>query len=76
MRAAYLDTSALVELVVAEPGSAALPERVRAPELRTLDALHLASATSLGASFTAAVVHDRRLPAAAVALASRVLAPG
>lgn len=43
--------------------------------LRTLDAIHLASALSLDSDLEAMVVYDRRLAAAAEAAGIRVLAP-
>ena len=47
----------------------------RLPELRTLNAVHLASALSLGADLEAVMTYDRRLAAAAQALGMAVLAP-
>ncbi len=46
------------------------------PSLRTLDALHLASALSLGAALTVFVAYDVRLLEAARAAMVRVAAPG
>lgn len=125
----YLDSSALVKLVVPEPESGALrealrawPERVssvvaeievervarrigggairrarillarvglveldevvrssaaalRPPELRTLDAVHLASALSLGKDLGALCAYDQRLAGAATAAGAIVLMP-
>ena len=45
------------------------------PDLRTLDAVHLASALSLGADLEGVVTYDRRLSAAAQGAGVRVLAP-
>ena len=45
------------------------------PGLRTLDAVHLASALSLGADLEAVVTYDRRLAAAARGAHVTVLAP-
>ena len=45
------------------------------PHLRTLDAIHLASATGLRASLSAFVTYDKRLAAAAEAAGLRVAAP-
>jgi predicted nucleic acid-binding protein len=45
------------------------------PDLRTLDAVHLASALSLGADLEAVVTYDRRLSAAAQGAGVRVFAP-
>lgn len=46
------------------------------PLLRTLDALHLASALILGDALTAFVAYDRRLVSAAVAAGLVTAAPG
>lgn len=45
------------------------------PRLRALDALHLASALSLGADLTAFVAYDHRLAAAAIAAGLETLRP-
>jgi predicted nucleic acid-binding protein len=45
------------------------------PTLRTLDALHLASAASLGEALTAFIVYDPRLAGAARAAGLPVVAP-
>jgi len=124
----YADASALVKLVVDEPGSAAVgrwyleSDRVltsvvgivemrracarrsydaarleaivrsvdvvavtsdvaeragalRPSELRTLDAIHLATALALGADLETFITYDTRLAAAAQALAIRVVSP-
>jgi uncharacterized protein len=49
---------------------------VEPPELRTLDALHLATALSLGDDIGAMLVYDTRLASAAECAGLRVLAPG
>jgi uncharacterized protein len=50
---------------------------LRAPVgLRSLDALHLASALLLGTTLSAVVTYDARMTAAAVALGLEVAAPG
>jgi predicted nucleic acid-binding protein len=49
--------------------------RLAPPELRTLDAIHLATALSLGASVTAVVIYDGRLASAATAVGLPVRAP-
>lgn len=126
---AYLDSSALVKLVVVEPESAALREainpwsgalatsaiahvevpravfaagasgnrvvlilasvatvplsdsviaaarRLQPPALRSLDAIHIASATSLGADLGVLITYDTRMQHAAAALGIAVLAP-
>ncbi|MDX6645724.1 MAG: uncharacterized protein QOK40_1451 [Miltoncostaeaceae bacterium] len=128
-RATYLDSSAIVKLIVAEPESAALRRylRVRRPlvssalaraevarallafgdqalrrsqdvlgrielirisdrilaaagallpsELRTLDAIHLATAQQLGSDLARIVTYDERMRAAAAAVGARVAAP-
>lgn len=45
------------------------------PALRSLDAIHLAAALSLGDDLAAMVVYDQRLAAAATEAGIRVLAP-
>ena len=128
-RATYLDSSAIVKLVVAEPETAALRRylRLRRPlvssalaraevarallplgeqavrrgrqilarlelirisdrilsgagsllpaELRTLDAIHLATARQLGSDLGRIVTYDQRLRAAAEATGTKVAAP-
>lgn len=44
--------------------------------LRTLDAIHLASALALGDALTSLVVYDHRLAAAATAAGLKVVSPG
>lgn len=46
------------------------------PQLRTLDALHLAAALSLGADCEGVVTYDRRMQQAATANGLTVVAPG
>jgi len=46
------------------------------PILRSLDALHLASALSVASELTDFVAYDRRLAAAAAAASLRTVAPG
>jgi predicted nucleic acid-binding protein len=48
---------------------------LRPPELRSLDAIHLASALTLGLDLTAFVAYDRRLQTAAGAERLPVVAP-
>jgi predicted nucleic acid-binding protein len=128
-RATYLDASAIVKLVVAEPeskalraylrrrrplvssalartevGRALLPlgaeaarrgsdvlgrvhlvrvsdrvldaaARLPSTELRSLDAIHLATASQLGASLARVVTYDQRVSTAAAALGFPVVAP-
>ncbi len=130
-RAAYIDTSAFVKLIVVEPESAALRTRLRrwpdrasatllrteavralrrsendhlvgqarrmlaainlvrldeplldragdigAPELRSLDAIHLAAALSIGPDLGMIVTYDNRLRDAALAHGMDVESPG
>jgi len=51
-------------------------QRVGSPTLRALDAIHLASALSLGADLGAFCCYDRRLAADAEAAGLTVVAPG
>jgi predicted nucleic acid-binding protein len=128
-RATYVDSSAIVKLVVREPESAALARFLRArrplfssalarveveraclaagdvararardvvsrfelvrvnervlttaasllpPEIRSLDAIHLATATILGPSLKAVVTYDERMASAARGLGWKVYAP-
>jgi predicted nucleic acid-binding protein len=61
-------------LVPADDAVLALAARLADARLRTLDAVHLASALTLGAEEM--LVYDRRLAEAAEAAGIRVLAPG
>lgn len=126
---AYLDSSALVKLVVVEPESAALREAItpwsgafatsviahvevpravlaagtstnravlilasvatiplsesvisaarslQPPELRSLDAIHIASASSLGGDLGVLITYDKRMQEAAAAAGIAVFAP-
>ena len=128
-RATYLDSSAIVKLVVVEPDSAALRRYLRRrrplvssalakaevarallplgeqavrrgqevlarlelirvsgrilaaagqllpPELRTLDAIHLATALELGGDLARVITYDERMRTAAAALGQQVAAP-
>jgi predicted nucleic acid-binding protein len=93
-RATYVDSSALVELVISEPESAALGSylarptplvasaivqtevaRARPQELRSLDAIHLATAQHLADELSPIVTYDRRMAAAATDHGFRVVAP-
>ncbi|MCX2755535.1 type II toxin-antitoxin system VapC family toxin [Gordonia sp. 4N] len=53
-----------------------IAESIGPSSLRSLDALHLASATVIRAEMTAFVAYDQRLTAAASALGHPVVAPG
>jgi hypothetical protein len=71
--AGLLDDLMIVGL---EPEIAAAAATIGPPTLRTLDAIHLASAAALGADLEAFVTYDRRLAEAARALGMRVASPG
>ena len=60
----YLDTSAFVKLVRGERELEAA-SRLPDPALRTLDAIHLATALQLDRDLDALVTYDSRLAAAA-----------
>jgi uncharacterized protein len=49
---------------------------LRPPELRSLDAIHLATAQQLGHDLTALVTYDDRMVAAATHLGCRIVQPG
>jgi predicted nucleic acid-binding protein len=59
-----------------DPEVAAAAATIGPPTLRTLDAIHLASAAALGADLEALVTYDRRLLDAARALGMPVASPG
>jgi uncharacterized protein len=71
--AAYVDSSAMVKLVIAEP--AARAGSLGPAGLRTLDAIHLATALEFGPELTAFVSYDERLSEAARAKGLTVIAP-
>lgn len=71
--ASLLDDLVFVGL---EPDLAAAAATVGPPALRTLDAIHLASAAALGDDLEAFVTYDRRLAEAARALGMPVASPG
>jgi predicted nucleic acid-binding protein len=58
------------------PEVAAAAAVIGPPTLRTLDAIHLASAAALGTDLEALVTYDRRLADAARALGMPVASPG
>ena len=58
------------------PAIAAAAAAIGPPTLRTLDAIHLASAAALAADLEAFVTYDRRLADAARALGMPVASPG
>jgi predicted nucleic acid-binding protein len=59
-----------------DPDVAAAAATIGSPVLRTLDAIHLASAAALGSDLEALVTYDRRLAEAARALGMPVASPG
>lgn len=59
-----------------DPEIAAAASTIGPPALRTLDAIHLASAAALGADLEALVTYDRRLADAALGLGMPVASPG
>ena len=71
--AGLLDDLVIVGL---EPEIAAAAATIEPATLRTLDAVHLASAAALGADLVAFVTYDRRLVEAARALGMPVVSPG
>jgi uncharacterized protein len=64
-----------VAFVELSAGIADAAAKLEPPSLRTLDAVHLASALSLGDDLGAFVAYDRRLAEAAEAAGIEVLAP-
>jgi predicted nucleic acid-binding protein len=71
-RALLLD----LPLVPLTPRNIALAEDVGPPQLRSLDALHLAAAIELDADLTGFVAYDKRLRDAAAHLSLPVMSPG
>jgi hypothetical protein len=67
-----LDLMMLVEI---SPEVRALAQTVAPPAIRTLDAIHLATALRIGDQLTSLVTYDRRLSDAAVAAGLTVEAP-
>lgn len=65
-----------VELLWLDSGIVSTASQLLPPTLRALDAIHLASALSIGDDLTGFVVYDRRLRDAAVRRGLPVLAPG
>ncbi len=64
-----------VALVDADRGTLSAAAALEPPMLRTLDAIHLATALALGEELAALVTYDRRLTEAARRAHVRVLAP-
>lgn len=75
---AELTTAALIPAVVVDVTEAivARASGVAPPELRTLAAIHLASALELGKELAALVTYDGRLAEAARAVGVPVVSPG
>jgi uncharacterized protein len=65
----------LMLLVEISPQVRALAERVMPPAVRTLDAIHLATALRMSAQLTSLVTYDRRLADAATAAGLTVDSP-
>jgi predicted nucleic acid-binding protein len=65
-----------VELLWLDSGIVSTASQLLPPTLRVLDAIHLASALSIGNDLTGFVVYHRRLQEAAVSHGLPVLAPG
>lgn len=70
---AVLDQIGLIEL---EPGIRILAQTVQPTTVRSLDAIHLATALRLGAALTAFVTYDKRLADAATMAGLTVATPG
>jgi len=69
------DIIARIDLINPEPSTWELAGTLDPPELRSLDALHLATALELGDEIDALVTYDRRLADAARAHGLRVESP-
>jgi predicted nucleic acid-binding protein len=70
--------SALLRSVALRPLSREIRDlacRIGTPSLRTLDAIHLATAASLGEKVGAILTYDKRLAEASAAVGLQVLAP-
>jgi uncharacterized protein len=65
----------LIELVGLDPGIRILAQTVTPPTVRSLDAIHLATALRLGAQLTSFVTYDKRLADAAAGVGLTVDAP-
>ena len=62
--------------IALDPAVAGAAGAIQPPALRTLDAIHLASAAALADDLEAIVTYDRRLAEAAVALGLPTASPG
>lgn len=65
-----------LDLIRVSPETFDLAATIGPPELRTLDALHLAVASELGDDLAGIVTYDRRLDAAAAAVGVTTASPG
>ncbi len=65
-----------IATIALDPGVAGIAGALGPPALRTLDAVHLASAAVLAEDLEALVTYDRRLTEAAKALGLPTAAPG
>ncbi len=66
----------LIELIDVEPRVRILAQTVRSATVRSLDAIHLATALRLGSRLTSFVTYDKRLAEAAAAAGLTVDVPG
>ena len=64
-----------IGLIELEPDILRAATRVRPPDLRTLDAIHVASVMSLADELDVVVAYDTRLTAALTAAGSQVVSP-
>jgi len=65
----------LIELVDLDPGIRIVAQAVTPATVRSLDAIHLATALRLGRQLTSFVTYDKRLADAAAAVGLTVHAP-
>ena len=66
---------ARISLIALDDGVLQRAAEIEPPTVRSLDAIHLAAAISLGADLGAVVTYDRRMSEAAQALGLPVIAP-
>jgi uncharacterized protein len=76
VRARMTHVLAACTLLHMDEATLRLAEKIGQPSLRSLDAIHLAAALSMGEMPAAFVTYDQRLAAAARALDLTVLSPG
>lgn len=65
-----------IDLLQFDVATAAIAGRIAPVELKSLDAIHLATARGLGADLQVMYCYDRRLAAAAEAVGIEVRSPG